>query len=100
MHYRTTAEMLDEFAFLKDQDYINEIVIQNTYAFTDAIANDIKPLKHGLHTPNIPEVDEKLTKLVYAEAHKIYGDVLPAKIEERLVRELRSITGNKYSVIY
>ena len=41
-----------------------------------------------------------LRKICYDRAHALYGDDLPPVVEERLERELKSIIGNGYAVMY
>jgi len=92
--------MLDEFAFLKDQNLIKEIVVDNSIDFANQIDNDIKPLKKKLYPPKIEGVDQKLKDVVYQNAHKIYGQTLPEIIEQRIKKELDSIINNNYAIIY
>lgn len=100
LHLRTTKEMLDEFDFLGDPNLIKEIVIDNSLEFANKIPNDIKPLKSSLCPPNIPDADEKLQKIVWENAKKIYGNNLPKEIEERINKEFKGIIDNGYGIIY
>lgn len=100
LHLRTTDEMLDEFAFLGDQELIKEIVIDNSIEFANQIANDIKPLQSGLHAPKIADATEKLTNLVWENARKLYGEHLPEIVEKRITKELNAIVKNNYGIIY
>jgi DNA polymerase-3 subunit alpha (Gram-positive type) len=100
LHLRTTKEMLSEFAFLNDEQLIQKIVIDNTYDFISKIDDDIQPLKHGLYTPKIDGVENKLKEKVYENMKKIYGDNVHTSIKERVEKELKAIIDNKYSVIY
>lgn len=100
LHLRTTQEMLDEFAFLNNNELIREIVIDNAYEFISQIDNDIQPLKHGLYTPKITGVEEKLKQQVYKMALEIYGPNIHEKIKDRIEKELKAIIENNYSVIY
>lgn len=100
LHLRTTQEMLEEFNFLNDQELIQKIVIDNTYEFSNQIENDIQPLKHGLYTPKIDGVEEKLKQKIYENAKKIYGANIHERIKDRIEKELKAIMDNNYSVIY
>ncbi|MDE7434008.1 MAG: hypothetical protein K2M43_02685 [Mycoplasmoidaceae bacterium] len=64
LHLRTTQELLDEFAFLKDEELIKEIVIINSLEFASHVQDDIKPLKSGLYAPKIADATDNLQKIV------------------------------------
>ena len=98
-HFRTTDEMLECFRFLNDEKLIEEIVIDNTNSIADMV-EVAYPCKDKLFPPTIDGADENLRSLCYSNAHKRYGENLPALISERLEKELNSIIGNGYGVIY
>jgi DNA polymerase-3 subunit alpha (Gram-positive type) len=100
LHYRNTAEMLEEFSFLKDDILIKEIVIDNTYIFNDEVEKNIYPLRTKLEPPKIAGVDEKLKEVVYQRAMKLYGKDIPKNISERIERELNLIIEKNYAIIY
>ena len=97
-HLRTTKEMLDEFEWLGRQRAY-EFVVKNTRAIADQIAI-IRPVKDALYPPDIEGSDQKLREICFENAHKKYGPVLPEIVEKRLVRELDSIIGAGYYVVY
>lgn len=88
-HFRTTEEMLDDFAFLgKDKAY--EIVVTNTNKIADMVGEFEVIIDTG-GVPFSPKIDksvETVTDLVYTRAKKWYGDPLPKYIEERIAKEL------------
>jgi len=100
-HYRSTTEMLKELTkdqlFTEEEAY--EYVVTNTHKINDLI-DVIKPLKEGLFTPKIDNVNEDLRELCFRNAEKIYGDPLPIIISERLEKELTGIIKNNFAVIY
>ncbi|GAA2852272.1 PolC-type DNA polymerase III [Pediococcus damnosus] len=98
VHFRTTNEMLDEFAFL-GKEKAEEIVVTNPNRIVDMV-NDVKPVKDKLYTPKVPGAEAQIEKLTMDEAHALYGDPLPQIVKERLDKELKSIIGNGFSVIY
>lgn len=98
-HFRTTSEMLKEFEWLNDPQLIEDLVINNPLKIFNSIEN-CQPVPNGLFPPSISGSDEKLTEICYQTAHNIYGDDLPEIVEARLKRELDSIIGNGYAVIY
>ena len=97
-HFRTTDEMLDEFHFL-GEDKAYDIVVKNTNELADRIEKVI-PIKDQLFTPRMDGANEEIRELSYTNAKKLYGDDLPQIVIDRLEKELDSIIGNGFSVIY
>ncbi|NRD78875.1 PolC-type DNA polymerase III [Bacillus sp. BRMEA1] len=98
VHFRTTDDMLGAFAFL-GAEKAKEIVVTNTNKIADMI-EAIKPIKDDLYTPKIEGAEDEMRQMSYAMAHKIYGDTLPEIVEARLEKELKSIIGHGFAVIY
>jgi DNA polymerase III subunit alpha, Gram-positive type len=98
VHFRTTNEMLDAFSFLGPEK-AKEIVVTNSNKIADMI-DVIKPIKDDLYTPKIEGADEEMRNMSYAMARSIYGDDLPEIVEARLEKELKSIIGHGFAVIY
>ncbi|MGX6980078.1 PolC-type DNA polymerase III [Vagococcus elongatus] len=98
VQFRTTDEMLEEFAFL-GKDQAMEVVVTNTQALAETF-DEVTPVKTELYTPKIEGSEEEITNLSYSQARKLYGDPLPEIVEKRLEKELNSIIGNGFSVIY
>lgn len=97
-HFRTTDEMLQDFNFL-GADVAKQIVVTNPNLLADAI-EETSPIKSELYTPNIEGANDEITKLSYDEAKRLYGEELPEIVEKRLEKELKSIIGNGFAVIY
>ncbi|MCM3689877.1 PolC-type DNA polymerase III [Neobacillus niacini] len=98
VHFRTTNEMLAAFSFLGGEK-AKEIVITNTNKIADMI-DVIKPIKDDLYTPKIEGADEEMREMSYSMARNIYGEQLPEIVEARLEKELKSIIGHGFAVIY
>jgi len=98
VHFRTTDEMLTEFQFLGNEK-AKEIVVTNPNKINES-CDVVIPVKDKLYTPKIPGSEEEITDLSYSKAKELYGDPLPEIVEKRLERELKSIIGNGFSVIY
>ncbi|XQY93547.1 PolC-type DNA polymerase III [Metabacillus sp. HB246100] len=98
VHFRTTDEMLSCFSFL-GEDKAKRIVVENTNLIADLI-EDIKPIKDDLYTPKIEGADDEIREMSYSRARSIYGDNLPELVEARLEKELKSIIGHGFAVIY
>lgn len=98
VHFRTTDEMLTEFQFLGNEK-AKEIVVTKPNEINES-CDVVIPVKDKLYTPKIPGSEEEITNLSYTRAKELYGDPLPEVVEKRLERELESIIGNGFSVIY
>ncbi|WP_102271423.1 PolC-type DNA polymerase III [Cytobacillus massiliigabonensis] len=98
VHFRTTNEMLDAFKFL-GKEKAREIVVENTNKIADMI-DEIKPIKDDLYTPKIEGADDEMRNMSYEMARSIYGENLPEIVEARLEKELKSIIGHGFAVIY
>ena len=97
-HLRTTNEMLEEFKWLGEQRAY-DMVIKNPKLIADQI-EVIRPVKDNLFPPDIEGSDQKLRDICFENAHKKYGPNLPEIVEKRLNRELDSIIGAGYYVVY
>ncbi|WP_433749834.1 PolC-type DNA polymerase III [Falsibacillus pallidus] len=98
VHFRTTNEMLEAFSFLGN-DKAKEIVVENSNKIADMI-DSIKVIKDDLFTPKIEGADEEMRSMSYGMARRIYGEELPEIVEARLEKELKSIIGHGFAVIY
>ena len=90
--------MLHAFSFLGEEK-AKEIVVANTHKVADMI-EEIKPIKDDLYTPKIEGADEEIRSMSYGRARMIYGENLPEIVEARLEKELKSIIGHGFAVIY
>ncbi|MDR0675342.1 MAG: PolC-type DNA polymerase III [Mycoplasmataceae bacterium] len=100
MHLRTTKEMLNEFNFLKDEEKIREIVIDNTHLFINQIDGDIRPVKTGSFRPKLGDVSTKLRNLVNEQVNQMYDKKIPKIVNDRIEHELKMIIDNDYAIIY
>ena len=98
LYLRTTEEMLEEFQYL-GADKAFEVVVTNTNRIADMIEK-ISPVRPDKCPPVIEDSDKTLRQICYDKAHSIYGDNLPEIVVERLERELNSIIGNGFAVMY
>ena len=98
LYLRTTEEMLEEFKYLGSEK-AEEVVITNTNKVADMIEY-ISPVRPDKCPPVIENSDQDLRQICYDKAHSMYGDPLPEPVESRLEKELTSIIGNGFAVMY
>lgn len=100
LYLRTTEEMLEEFSYLGETKAF-EVVVSNTRGVSELV-EDFAPLPADgkLYSPQISGSDTELEHMCYAKAKRLYGDPLPAIVEERLKSELEAIIGNGFGVLY
>ena len=76
-----------------------EIVVANTQAMANQI-EEVEVVKKDLYTPYIDRAEEQVAEMTYAKAFELYGNPLPDIIDLRIEKELSSILGNGFAVIY
>lgn len=97
-YYKTTDEMLEDFAYLGEKDAY-DVVVKNTNLIADMI-DVVEPVPSGTFPPIIEGSDTELREMCVNKAISIYGEPLPEIVNARLERELKSIIGNGYAVMY
>ena len=90
--------MLEEFSYLGDE-LAYEVVVENSNKIADMV-EVIKPIPDDTYPPVIEGSDTELREMCYEKAERIYGDPIPEVVINRLDRELNSIIGNGYAVMY
>ena len=99
LYFRTTDEMLEEFAYLGRRECY-EAVVKNPNAIA-GMCEDIQLLPDGLFPPKIENSDGQLKDLVYGKMREIYdGDDPPQIVTGRVETELHDILSRHYDVIY
>ena len=98
LYFRTTEEMLEEFAYLGEEKAY-EVVVTNTNLIAD-MTEPIQPVPEGKFPPHIDGAEEYLREACETRAAAMYGSPLPDVIRERLDKELNSIIDNGYAVMY
>ena len=105
-YFRTTEEMMHEFSFL-DEDVRRQVVIENPTTLAESI-DFVQAFTPELYAPNddflalqgIPSVQNRLIQMVRDKSHELYGKDLPKIVDDRIKKEIRSITDNKFSTVY
>jgi len=98
LYFRTTEEMLEEFSYLGNETAW-QVVIDSPRSIANEIEN-IQPIPDKLHAPEIPGAEEEIRTMTMERAYSIYGNPLPHIVQKRLDKELKSIIGNGYAVLY
>ena len=98
LYFRTTDEMLEEFAYL-GAEKAHEVVVDNPGLIADWCEN-VRPLPEGLFAPKLENSDGELKDLVWGKARDLYGEEPPQIVVDRINAELKDIIGCQYDVIY
>lgn len=98
LDFKTTDEMLAEFGYLGEET-AQRVVIDNPNAIAALVDGDIQPIPAGTFTPQIDGASESLREMVEKNVAARYGTPEPF-IRERIEKELASIIGNDYAVLY
>ena len=98
LYFKTTREMLDDFAWAGDR--AREFVIDNPKKIAASIMDNIPPIPPGTFQPHIDGANEELTEKCWNMAKDLYGDPVPEYVANRLQRELDSIIGHGFGVLY
>ncbi|MCH5320207.1 MAG: PolC-type DNA polymerase III [Eubacterium sp.] len=98
LHFKTTDEMLEDFAWAGDR--AKEFVIDNPNKIADMIQDNIPPIPSGIFLPHIDGADEELVEKCWSTAKNLYGDPVPKYVSDRLQRELDLIIDHDFSMHY
>ena len=96
LFYRTTAEMLEEFAYL-GAEKAEEVVIHNPRK----LALEVETLRPCPDcTLPMWTMPRKIEEMAFLAARETYGDPLPPIVQARLDRELKAIITHGYASLY
>ena len=103
LYFRTTDEMLAEFAYLGEEK-AREVVIINPRKIADRVDKLTMFPKHpkGEETfqPYWPDAAGNIETMTWKRAKEVYGDPLPDIVVKRLEKELKSIIGYGFATLY
>ena len=97
-HFPTTNEFLSEFSYL-GEELAHQVVVAGPHQVNEWI-EEVQPVPDQLFTPEIPGANDDVERMSYERARLIYGEELPEIVQKRLEKELRSIIGHGFAVIY
>jgi DNA polymerase-3 subunit alpha (Gram-positive type) len=98
LYFRTTAEMLEEFAYL-GEDTAYQVVVSNPNKIADEI-EQVRPIPKGTYTPKIEGAEAEARKFAFEKARELFGESLPPIVEKRLEREITAIVDNGFASLY
>ena len=100
LYLKTTDEMLEDFSYFGDR--AQEFVIDNPNKIADMVDGDVIPVPEGNYPPTIEGSDQDLHDICWERAKNTYGEngEIPELVKKRLDKELTSIIGNGFSVMY
>ena len=99
LYFRTTDDMLAQFDYL-GPEMAHKVVIENPNRLADRIENGFRAIPWGTYPPSIEGAEQQLRDATWKTAKEHYGDPLPELVEKRLQKELDSICGHGYAVLY
>lgn len=98
LYFRTTEEMLEEFSYLGEEEAL-KVVVHNSKKIAGLVEN-LKPFPDDLFEPKIEGAADRIMNMALEKAHELYGNPLPDIVQKTLQKELDSIIGNGFSVLY
>ncbi|GAB6180687.1 PolC-type DNA polymerase III [Desulfotomaculum defluvii] len=98
LYFKTTEEMLEEFSYL-GRETAFQVVVSNPRNIA-ALVESFKPIPDTLHPPYIEGAEQQITDMTLQRAKELYGDPLPEVVQQRVDKELKSIIGNGFAVLY
>ena len=103
LYFKTTDEMLEEFAYLGPEK-AKEIVVDNPRKIAEQV-EEIRlfpkhPKGEDTFQPFWDEAEDTIQQMTWDTAEEMYGSPLPEIVEARLKKELKSIVGYGYCTLY
>ena len=97
-HLRTREEIIQEWSFLQNVNLIEELVFINPQKIVKQI-EEINIFPDSIQYPDFSQNAEELTKVYQKKAQELFGEKLPAIVQERMEKEWKIIRKD-YLLIY
>lgn len=98
LHFKSTDEMLDEFAWAGNR--AKEFVVDNPNKIADMIMDDIRPVPNEYFPFAMEKANEELKEICEKRVRELYGDNPPSQIRARLDKELELLMNFNFSTYY
>ncbi|MDO4539985.1 MAG: PolC-type DNA polymerase III [Syntrophomonadaceae bacterium] len=98
LYYRTTEEMLEQFAHLGEEEAYRAVV-EAPNEIADLI-EPLSPVPDRFCPPVIESAEREITEMTWSSAHSLYGEAIPPIVYNRIERELDSIVKHGFGVLY
>ncbi len=103
LYFKTTDEMLREFAYLGPEK-CREVVIEQPRRIADQVEKmqlfPVHPRGEDTFQPFWDDAEDMIQQMTWDEAENLYGSPLPEIVDARLRKELKSIVGYGYCTLY
>ncbi|MCX7003915.1 MAG: PHP domain-containing protein, partial [bacterium] len=98
LYFKTTDEMLDEFAYL-GAAMAHTVVIDNPRRLAASV-EEIAPIPSGFHPPKLEGAEDDLRQMCEARCRALYGAQPHPLVTRRMQRELADIVKNHFADLY
>jgi DNA polymerase-3 subunit alpha (Gram-positive type) len=98
LFFKTTDEMLAEFAYLGEADAYRVVV--EAPEQVAAMVDDLRPIPEGFYPPVLEGAGEEIRRMCEENGRQLYGNPLPEIVATRLQKELSAIVGNGFASLY
>ncbi|MDR0382246.1 MAG: PolC-type DNA polymerase III [Oscillospiraceae bacterium] len=98
LYFKTTDEMLAEFAYLGAEE-ARRVVVEDPGRIADG-CEAVVPVRSGEFFPKMEGSADELRAITERQAHALYGDALPEILASRMHTELDAIIRKGYDIIY
>ena len=103
LYFKTTDEMLEEFAYL-GAEKAKEVVVDNPRRIADQVEKiqlfPVHPKGEDTFQPYWDDAEDMIQEMTWSTAEEMYGNPLPEIVDARLKKELKSIVGYGYCTLY
>jgi len=98
LYFKTTDEMLEEFAYL-GPEVARMVVIENPQRIAASV-EEIAPIPSGFHPPKLEGAEDDLRQMCERHCQALYGAQPHPLVTRRMQRELTDIVKNHFADLY